>query len=63
MKDLYIFTELHIKTNMVKVFISVGRYNNIQCLPLNKITLNQQKSDNNNRMIQLTDVFLCTVKV
>jgi hypothetical protein len=29
----------------------------IQCQPLNTITLGQQKSDNNNRMIQLTDVF------
>ncbi len=29
----------------------------IQCLPHNRITLGQHKSDNNNRMIQLTDVF------
>jgi hypothetical protein len=29
----------------------------IQCPPLNRITLGQHKSDNNNRMIQLTDVF------
>ncbi len=27
------------------------------CLPLNRITFGQHKSDNNNRMIQLTDVF------
>ncbi len=29
----------------------------IHCPPLNRITLSQHKSDNNNRMIQLTDVF------
>jgi hypothetical protein len=29
----------------------------IQCPPLNRITLGRHKSDNNNRMIQLTDVF------
>ena len=29
----------------------------VQCPPLNRITLGQHKSDNNNRMIQLTDVF------
>jgi len=29
----------------------------IQCPPLNRITLGQHKSDNNNRMIQLNDVF------
>jgi len=29
----------------------------IQCPPLNRITLGLHKSDNNNRMIQLTDVF------
>jgi len=28
----------------------------IQCPPLNRITLGQHKSDNNNRMIQLTDL-------
>ncbi len=29
----------------------------LQCPPLNRITLAQHKSDNNNRMIQLTAVF------
>jgi hypothetical protein len=29
----------------------------IQCPPLNVITAGRHKSDNNNRMIQLTDVF------
>ena len=29
----------------------------MQCPPLNRITLGQHKSDYNNRMIQLTDVF------
>ena len=29
----------------------------LQCPPLNRITLGQLKSDNNNRQIQLTDVF------
>ncbi len=29
----------------------------LQCPPLNRITLGQLKIDNNNRMIQLTDVF------
>ncbi len=29
----------------------------IQCPPLNRITLGQRKSENNNRMIQLTNVF------
>ncbi len=29
----------------------------LQCPPLNRITLDRHKSDNNNRMIQLTDVF------
>ena len=29
----------------------------LQCLPLNRITLGQHKSDNNNRMIKLIDVF------
>jgi hypothetical protein len=29
----------------------------IQCPPLNRISLGRHKSDNNNRMIQLTDVF------
>jgi len=29
----------------------------IQCPPLNRITLGQHKSDNNNRIIQLTDGF------
>ncbi len=28
----------------------------LQCPPLNRITLGQHKSDNNNQMIQLTDV-------
>ncbi len=32
-------------------------YFHVQCPPLNRITLGQHKSDNNNRMIQLTDVF------
>jgi hypothetical protein len=31
--------------------------NKTQCLPLNGITLGQHESDNNNLMIQLTDVF------
>ena len=30
----------------------------IQCPPLNRITLGQHKSDNNNQLIQLTDVFV-----
>jgi hypothetical protein len=30
----------------------------IQCPPLNRITLGQHKSDNNNQMIQLTDGFM-----
>ena len=30
----------------------------IQCRPLNRITLVQRKSDNNNQMIQLNAVFL-----
>jgi hypothetical protein len=34
----------------------------LQCPPLNKITSGQHKSDNNNRMIQLTDVF-CTLSI
>jgi len=34
----------------------------IQCPPLNRITLGQHKSDNNNRMIQLTDVFCVLLK-
>jgi len=34
-----------------------------RCPPLNRITLGRHKSDNNNRMIQLTNVFLCTVEV
>ena len=34
----------------------------IQCLPLNRITLGQHKSDNNNRMIQLTEVFCVLVR-
>jgi hypothetical protein len=29
----------------------------LQCPPLNRITLGQHKSDNNNRMIQLTNIF------
>ncbi len=29
----------------------------LQCPPLNRITLGQHESDNNNRMIQITDVF------
>ncbi len=29
----------------------------LQCPPLNRITLGQHKSDNNYRMIQLTDEF------
>ncbi len=29
----------------------------VQCLPLNRIILGQHKSDNTNRMIQLTNVF------
>ncbi len=35
----------------------------IQCSPLNRITLGQPKSDNNKQMIQLTDANLSTVKV
>jgi len=31
--------------------------NHLQCPPLNRITLGQHKSDNYNRMIQLTDLF------
>ena len=31
--------------------------------PLNGVTLGQLKGDNINRMIQLTDVFLCTILV
>ncbi len=29
----------------------------VQCSPLNRLTLGHHKSDNNNRMIQLTDVY------
>ena len=29
----------------------------VQCPPLIRITMGQHKSDNNNRMIQLTDIF------
>ncbi len=34
----------------------------IQCPPLNRITFGQHKSDNNNRMIQLTDVICVLLK-
>ncbi len=34
----------------------------IHCPPLNRITLGQHNSDNNNRMIQLTDVFCALFK-
>ncbi len=34
-----------------------GVWISVQCLPINRITLGQHKSDNNKRMIQLTDVF------
>jgi len=33
----------------------------VQCPPLNRITLGQHKIDNINRMIQLTDVFGCSL--
>jgi len=32
-------------------------FSQVQCPSLNKITLGQDKSDNNNQMIQLTDGF------
>ncbi len=35
-----------------KLFLTLS----VQCLPLNRITLGQYKRDNNNRLIQLTDV-------
>ena len=38
--------------------------NHLQCSPLNRITSGQHKSDNNNRIIQITNIFcvlLCTV--
>jgi hypothetical protein len=35
---------------------------NLQCLPLNIITLGQHQSDNNNRMIQISDVFFVLLK-
>ncbi len=34
----------------------------IQCPPLNRITFGQHKSDTNNRMIQLTDVFYVLIR-
>ncbi len=33
-----------------------------QCPPLNRITLGQHKNDNNNRMIQLTDLFCVLIR-
>jgi hypothetical protein len=34
----------------------------LQCPPLNRITLGQHRSDNNNRMIQLTDAFCALLR-
>ncbi len=34
----------------------------VQCPPLNRIALGQHESDNNNQMIQLTDVF-CALSI
>ena len=46
--------KLHVK-HSISYEESIALYH-IQCLPLNRITLDQHKSDNNNRMIQFTKV-------
>ena len=35
----------------------------VQCPPLNRITLGQHKSDNNNQMIQLTNIFCVLFRI
>ena len=35
---------------------------NVQCLPLNRITLCKHKSNDNKRMIQLTDTFFVLLR-
>ncbi len=41
----------------IENYVVVGAILIIQCPPLYRITLGQHKSDNNNRMIRLTDGF------
>ena len=42
----------------------MGNLVSFNCPPLNRITLGQPKSDNNNRLIRLTNVFVyCLDKV
>ncbi len=47
-------------TQFLKIFGALDLKFLIQCPPLNRITLGQHKSDNNNQIIQLTDV-LCVL--
>ncbi len=50
------------KCNIGKIYFAVLYYKlliTIQCPPLNWITLGRIKSDNINRMIQLTEVTFC----
>jgi hypothetical protein len=44
-------------TTFLVVVVVVVVVMEIQCPPLNRITLGRHKSENNNRMILLTDVF------
>ncbi len=51
-------TSLHKERSGYKIFSDyITEALLLQCPPLNRITLGQHKSDKNNRMIKLTDVF------
>ena len=49
-KQKYLKSEIVLRMWYTKI-------NAVQCPPLNRITLGQHKSGNNNRMFQLTDIF------
>ncbi len=57
-----LLNSLSIKMNLPFVDTFAERFV-VQCPSLKRITLSQHRSDNNNRMIKVTDVFLCTTKV
>ena len=55
-KDGVLVPQPHAMENKIRAMCTM--HDEVECLPLNRITLGLHKSDNTNRMIQLTDV-LC----
>jgi hypothetical protein len=67
MKDIRVLakgfpTQINFRATLKLIVTSCFNFFAIQCPPLNRITSGRHKSDNNNRMIQLTDVF-CALSI